>query len=248
MGSCASVHKVKESTVEPKLPVGSDTGYVSLQSSESPTKEIGVNAEAHPVVETTVIKPQKEAIPNFPHQNSKEEMFFDSQFCLESDCEDFFSVNGDVSPSRGTSPVRQSSSSETSRLVKSLYVDIVPNSDSEQSLMEKKKKLVELFRDSFNRNPVHSDKKSQNKGKIIASGRPEPMETIFDLHPMSIDESPRTSAATSICSTERTLIQGIKPKKERVSQSSYSCFSNAVRGLKPRERKKRLSLAESGEG
>ncbi|GMH26077.1 hypothetical protein Nepgr_027920 [Nepenthes gracilis] len=58
---------------------------------------------------------------------SKEEVFFDSQPWLESDSEDYFSINGDNTPSFGASPAHQ----------------LLIHGD-------KKKKLFELFGESFN--------------------------------------------------------------------------------------------------
>ncbi|KAF6150033.1 hypothetical protein GIB67_002815 [Kingdonia uniflora] len=84
---------------------------------------------------------------------SKEESFFDSKVWLESDCEDdFFSVNGDFTPSRRSfSSQRSSSAGNNSPLIKNTIDLKNPEGfNPVTSLTEKKKRLSELFQESPN--------------------------------------------------------------------------------------------------
>uniref|UniRef100_A0A0D9W429 Uncharacterized protein n=1 Tax=Leersia perrieri TaxID=77586 RepID=A0A0D9W429_9ORYZ len=70
---------------------------------------------------------------------SKDESFFEARPWLDSDSEDdFHSVRGDFTPSRGTTPDRQRQSPFTGRI----SVD-----KSEPSLIEKKQRLLELLQE-----------------------------------------------------------------------------------------------------
>ncbi|KAF0931874.1 hypothetical protein E2562_007071 [Oryza meyeriana var. granulata] len=70
---------------------------------------------------------------------SRDESFFEARPWLDSDSEDdFHSVRGDFTPSRGTTPDRQRQSPFTGRL----SVD-----RSEPSLIEKKQRLLELLQE-----------------------------------------------------------------------------------------------------
>ncbi|GMJ09678.1 hypothetical protein HRI_004637000 [Hibiscus trionum] len=68
-------------------------------------------------------------ITSFGDLNKTEENFFESSPWLESDNEDFFSVNGDSTFSRGNSPKKTT--------------NLMPNSPTDT-----KKQLIELFRES----------------------------------------------------------------------------------------------------
>ncbi|CAL5395968.1 unnamed protein product [Camellia sinensis] len=97
---------------------------------------------------------------------SKEEKFFDSQLWLESDSEDFFSINGEFIPS---------------------------SSISEHFPTDNVKKLADLFSESFNEDQVDeyqnlqgietvtSDQKPEGKHTIPINGSPQISEAISDF-------------------------------------------------------------------
>ncbi|GJT67666.1 hypothetical protein Tco_1019146 [Tanacetum coccineum] len=86
---------------------------------------------------------------------SKEETFFDSQTWLDSDCDDeFMSVNGEFTPSRGNTPVHHSLTEGTQRvgvLAASIH-NIEPVGSTFQpspTPTEKRKRLLDLFKESL---------------------------------------------------------------------------------------------------
>ncbi|CAA0833808.1 Unknown protein [Striga hermonthica] len=83
---------------------------------------------------------------------SKDEPFFDSQPWLESDCEDdFLSVNGDFTPSRGSTPVHHKffigNATVNNASLMGKEIDYV----TEAFNPDKKKRLSELFKESLRR-------------------------------------------------------------------------------------------------
>ncbi|MBA0557528.1 hypothetical protein Golob_014593, partial [Gossypium lobatum] len=152
---------------------------------------------------------------------SKEETFFDSRAYLDSDCEDdFFSVNGDFTPSRGNTPVHHSFSVGTTPRVSKVTVEGSPMSVLETSPMGKKKKLLELFRES-----VREDR---------------------NLTSNSANVTPyHVSGATSLCSSERTA-NGDHDNpmfKEKPLKSLQCCLPSFVTCSSFNERKKKMSPA-----
>lgn len=148
MGSCASVHKTSQPAMKPKPHIESKIDE-RVSDDESQTED----------TPQTVL-----AVSSFRSTHSKEDMFFDSQPGLESDNEDFFSVNGDFTPSRGTSPLLQSNF-----LDKSLFMDTTPKSISNSSPTDKKHKLAELL----HRNSPDNDNKFLDSGNgKVESAKP----------------------------------------------------------------------------
>ncbi|XP_074563493.1 uncharacterized protein At3g27210-like [Curcuma longa] len=69
-----------------------------------------------------------------------EELFFDSKVWLDSDCEDdFFSVNGDFTPSRGNTPDHQANEQSNHVLDDAIFIDKRLDSKSEPSPTGRKK-------------------------------------------------------------------------------------------------------------
>jgi hypothetical protein len=82
---------------------------------------------------------------------SKDETFFDSKGWLDSDCEsDFQSVNGEFTPSRGSTPVHHKFSTGSPKVNKPGQT---PNLEDKPSPTDSKKKLSDLFRDSLRSDP-----------------------------------------------------------------------------------------------
>ncbi|XP_078434030.1 uncharacterized protein At3g27210-like [Wolffia australiana] len=135
MGACMSVHKDPESVVRFRLGLGPKK-YPPVPPEErggdgGKTK----NAAAAPPVWS----------PNFG--SSKDEMFFDSHTWLESDCEDFYSVNGDFTPSRGNTPMATPGRGLPRSVIVASGAAGQGDSNSEPS---PRKKLGELFRENGN--------------------------------------------------------------------------------------------------
>ncbi|KAI3754427.1 hypothetical protein L1987_54210 [Smallanthus sonchifolius] len=94
----------------------------------------------------------------FSDHGSREEAFFDSQAWLDSDYEDeFMSVNGEFTPSRGNSPVHHNLTQGTPRVnVGATFTN--PNeplgSTSQPSPIptEKRRRLLDLFKESLRSN------------------------------------------------------------------------------------------------
>ncbi|KAA8533292.1 hypothetical protein F0562_033174 [Nyssa sinensis] len=238
MGSCVSMHQNSESTVKVRWWFGSKTGTVLT---ESTIKEIAVNSEQ--------FKLQQSSMPNattFRDSRSKEEMFFDSHPWLESDSEDFFSVNGDFTPSRGNTPIHQSSLVQTPQLDKSFSIDKTHNSVPEPSPTDTKKKLIELFHESFGGNQIDVDQNFQVADTVMANGKLRTNPTILDLSPKSTNATPYVSAANSVCSSEMTPNTASKSSKGKLSRSVSCCLPSLARSMSLSERKRNLSPAHIG--
>ncbi|XVE67714.1 hypothetical protein DITRI_Ditri09bG0010500 [Diplodiscus trichospermus] len=216
MGSCVSVHKSsQDSAMKLGLSFGSKTDKLIIPP--SPVKD----------------KPAA--------NGSKDEMFFDSRAYLESDCEDdFFSVNGDFTPSRGNTPVHHSFSVVTPQVNKAT-VEGSPGSVSETSLTGRKKKLVELFRESI-REDQDVNELNTSSNRDAANGKMEVKPTIQDLLPSkSADGTPYVSGANSRCNSERTANRDNPMFKEKLFRSGQCCLPSLVSCSSFSERKKKMS-------
>ncbi|KAI3776869.1 hypothetical protein L1987_46659 [Smallanthus sonchifolius] len=130
MGSCVSTQQ-KSSAMEVQVLFGSNdiniiNGDLAAKHQWSPSK----------------------SAPAFRDYGSKEETFFDSQAWLDSDCDDdFMSVNGEFTPSRGNTPVHHNFSAGNTKP----HAAVFPYSPSPNGT-EKKIRLSDLFKDSLRRN------------------------------------------------------------------------------------------------
>ncbi|KAK6252343.1 hypothetical protein QUC31_014063 [Theobroma cacao] len=172
------------------------------------------------------------------YDDCKTENFFDSQPWLESDCEDFFSVNGDSTSSCGNSPNHQKSFTESSLPDKNHSTDCAQDAVSQHSPTETKKQLIELFRESFDDGDAVNDDPSLD-------GRLKEKPATFSLRPKSTSRSPSESIPNSVQSSEATPYRGYLPKKEKSAQSAQCCLPSLVRNMSFGERKKRLSPAKT---
>ncbi|KAK4772806.1 hypothetical protein SAY86_014581 [Trapa natans] len=158
----------------------------------SPVKNSAVNAAD---MGRTQFSPSP-AKPTVRDYGSKDDVFFDSKAWMDSDCEDdFLSVNGDFTPSCGSTPVHPTlMSTPQARKPPVVIIDKAPSSIPEPSPNTKKKRLAELFRDSIGGSEeapfaaadydVDESKPSDDK---IASKLPpqQPFTTILDVLPGS---------------------------------------------------------------
>ncbi|CAK7327379.1 unnamed protein product [Dovyalis caffra] len=209
---------------------------------ESPVKRgsITVNGD-HSMTELNS-KPQ--SLSPMPYQASlndlstREDMFFDSYPWLESDCEDYLSVDGDFTPSCGTTPIHQGSYIETPPCEESLYIIGSARSIPEPSPADMKKQLIELFRENISNDLADENPSFQDtvNGKPIA----------VYLPPKRTSRSPYRSVESSVCSSETTPHRGSKPRKEKPTHYAHCCLPNIVRSLSFSEGKRGLTPAYSG--
>ncbi|XP_055828270.1 uncharacterized protein At3g27210-like [Solanum dulcamara] len=201
MGSCVSVHKDPQF----RLVFGSKTTPSTLQ--EKP-----IHRSPPPVT----------AFPDF---GSKEETFFDSQAWLDSDCEDdFLSVNGDFTPSRGNTPVHPSLDGNLKGN------GDVPASFQQSPPQEKKKRLSELFSESL-RNELELNAISTKKETAFPGDRVPPRST------------PGTPYV-SVCNSERTP-NGELRCDVKSSKPSQCCLPRLLSSRSFSERRKRMSPART---
>ncbi|KAI4385295.1 hypothetical protein MLD38_003339 [Melastoma candidum] len=144
------------------------------------------------------------------------EVFFDSRAWLDSDCEDYFSVCEEATPSR--TPIH------TSLLIE-ITTNFIPETPSTP-----KKLLIDLLRESNNSNPANSDQALNHTQ--TAPGHANSPTNSHD----------RTN--NSVRSSEMT--PNSKPLKQRSSQSSPCCLPNLVRNLSFNERRKKMSNGNIG--
>ncbi|XWS40601.1 hypothetical protein CRYUN_Cryun17cG0009800 [Craigia yunnanensis] len=234
MGSCVSVHKrSQESAMELGLSFGSKTDKLIIPP--SPVKEKpAANGDF-------TLKSQSPS--TFKDLGSKDETFFDSRAYLDSDCEDdFFSVNGDFTPSRGNTPVHHSFSMVTPRVNKAT-VEGSPGSVSETSPTGKKKKLIELFRERI-REDQDVNELNTSSNQDITNEKMELKPTIQGLLPSkSEDAIPYVSGANSLCNSERTANGDDHVFKEKPFRSVQCCLPSLVSCSSFSERKKKMGPA-----
>ncbi|KAJ4961563.1 hypothetical protein NE237_021473 [Protea cynaroides] len=237
MGSCVSISNKPDSAVKFRFSIASKADKISLPS---PTKEKSVNVD-HRVAEVgfkSLSSPQRPSLTSCKDFGSKEENFFDSQAWLESDCEDdFFSVNGDFTPSRGNTPNHQNGFIGIPQFNKQHIMDGAAGTRTEASPTGKKKKLAELFCEKFS-----DDQDADNQS--ISNGKLEPKPINVDLHPSSTNGTPYVSGLNSVCSSERTPNKHFKPDKEKSSRVAQCCIPSFVRSHS--FRKKRLTPGPNG--
>ncbi|OMO88229.1 hypothetical protein COLO4_20357 [Corchorus olitorius] len=247
MGNCVTVYKNKDPSAAAPMNLSAKI--------ESPTKENIVRMEksvaeldSRPQVSSVEQETSFRDAISWNEQfrigveamrmNCKTEDFFDSQPWLESDCEDYFSVNGDSTSSCGNSPTHQKSFRENPEKVNSM--DRAQSAVPEHSPTETKKQLIELFRESFNDDTVNNQ--LSLKGQLEL----EDKTTNLNLPPKSTGRSPYESMPNSVHSSEATPYNKGYSKKEKSTESAQCCLPSLVRNLSFGERRKRLSPAKTG--
>jgi len=190
MGSCSSVHRNQETNMK-LLGLSFCSKSDKLVIPPTPIKEKPKNGNF--LVDGVALKshwsPSRSATP---FNGSKEEVFFESKAWIDSDCDDdFYSVNGEFTPSRGSTPVHHTFGTPS-----------VNKTPSEPSPTEKKKKLLDLFRES-----VREDPNDDVAGKTNSSRNEmkEAKPIINDVLPKSAHSTPYISGGNSACNSERTL-------------------------------------------
>ncbi|KAI8029722.1 Uncharacterized protein LOK49_LG01G04189 [Camellia lanceoleosa] len=240
MGACASVHKDSLSNMKFRLSFGSKTDKVVIPS---PIHDKQIVNGDRPIADGG-LKSQRS--PSLPVRDfgSKGEAFFDSQPWLESDCEDdFFSVNGDFTPSRGNTPVHQSSSAGTPQGNSAFFDDKTTSSKPSPSPLlsptDRKKKLAELFRDSL-KGDQDVDDPNIPVNQNGSNGKVEAKTTILGLPPRSEVGTHFVSGPNSVCSSERTLNGVYRNDKEKPMKSVQCCLPRMLSSRSFSERKKKM--------
>ncbi|KAG2301528.1 hypothetical protein Bca52824_030179 [Brassica carinata] len=156
------------SSVEKNDPVVSIVANTSPSTNkifESPRK----STTSIPVASPTV-KPRWSFSSSKKSLGSKDETFFDTQQWLQSDSDDdFHSVNGDFTPSRGNTP-KCSFSDRPPRIQSLIFQDKKSSRGSSPAPRPRRKKLGELFRDSIRERPEESSGASSALSSPYLSG------------------------------------------------------------------------------
>ncbi|KAL3653813.1 hypothetical protein CASFOL_003494 [Castilleja foliolosa] len=230
MGSCISVHKDQESALKLQFSIEPKKEQVLIPS---PVKEKTDSVNAG----DASAKSRLSSAP-FVDKGSKDESFFDSQPWLESDCEDdFLSVNGDFTPSRGNTPVHHNFSSGNLQASNARPAEGPIVSKPEPSLStfpDKKKRLSELFKESL-RDNNYIDNQNEAPAKVI----PEPIVN----QPKSTNGTPYISGANSMTSSEATPSVELRDEDGQL-KSGQCCFPRLVLSRSFSERKKKMSPAQ----
>ncbi|KAJ6323949.1 hypothetical protein OIU76_011280 [Salix suchowensis] len=231
MGNCASVRKKANPAMKFSCPIDSRGNCIHI---ESPVKGSST--------EKLNCKPQSfspmSCQASFHDLGNREDMFFDSHPWIESDCEDYLSVDGDFTPSCGTTPIHQGSYIETPPREEPLCIITSARSLAEPSPADMRKQLFELFRENISSDQANGSRSFQD----TANGKPI---TAY-LPPKCTSRSPYQSAESSARSSETTLQRDPTSGKEKPTHSAHCCLPNVVRGLSLSERKKGLSPASGG--
>ncbi|KAE9619866.1 hypothetical protein Lal_00040296 [Lupinus albus] len=229
MGSSFTIHRNTKTTtttvtdmkVRPSSP-GSKT--VSFLVPPSPVKE---NPKNRSLDWST---PQSNTIPN----GSKDEAFFDSKAVLDSDCEDdFYSVNGEFTPSTGNTPIHNTFGTPGHN--KNPFVNRIQGSVHVPSPEKKeRKKLIDFFRES--------DQDDDMK---------EAKPTIQDFLPKS-ELSTSISSTNSAWSSERTASEDTVSTRETSNKSVKSTrWCLPIRGSSSRhnfrEKRRKVKSCNSSE-
>ncbi|KAJ4974265.1 hypothetical protein NE237_007439 [Protea cynaroides] len=243
MGSCVSIDENPDSDMKLRFSFASKADKILIPL---PTEEKSINAD-HPFSELgfkSQSSLQNSTLTSYREFGSKEETFFDSQPWLDSDCESFYSVNGDFTSSRGNTPTHQSGFIVTPQLNKSLSIDGAADTRTEAFVTDKKKNLAELFLESFRAN--QDDNQTLADNQSISNEKLEPKPNNLDLPPRS-NGSPYMCGLNAFCSSELTTNKDFKPEKEKSARAAQCCLPSFVQSRRLSDGKKRLSLETSGE-
>ncbi|CAL9095906.1 unnamed protein product [Musa textilis] len=203
MGSCSSVDRDTDSTIRYRLGVNHKGRRFFIPS---PAKEKPFDGKK-PVGEVGSMSPESAV--------NKEDIYFDSCAWLDSDCEDdFFSVKGEFTPSRGSTPIHQSSASLTPRPVNFICIDKSPETSSEPSPTGRKK-LRELFQETLQ---VEQEGSVPNAAEVEANKRINLHTTNTNPPPRPLNGTPYRFRAISFCSSMVTPSGDPKNRKERFMQ------------------------------
>ncbi|KAJ8768308.1 hypothetical protein K2173_021248 [Erythroxylum novogranatense] len=187
------------------------------------------------------------SIKTFDDLDIKDETFFDSRPWLDSDCEDeFYSVNGDFTPSRGNTPVYHGFSIGTTKFNKTLE-EKAPGFVPEPSPTVKRKRLSELFQESPKEDPDIDDP-CPSGNQTSANEKMGVKATVLGFHPKPANTTSYVSGANSNCSNERTKNGEVLIEKDKSLKSVQCCLQSLISCQSFSERKKGLSPAVAVHG
>ncbi|KAJ6801431.1 uncharacterized protein M6B38_308385 [Iris pallida] len=191
--------------------------------SSSTPKDKAANGEKKPVVAESGPKKSSNHLMVHSGFGSKEEAFFDSRAWLDSDCEDdFYSVNGEFTPSRGSTPDYQISAPATPQWSKSFSLSQIPDTKLEPSPIDGKKKLSDLLKESLKREHGENDQNDETDVKldsfVLKNGHP----------PRSSEGTPYYSGTNSEFSSEVTPGSNFIHRKDRTGKTKYCCFPSLM--------------------
>ncbi|KAH7670348.1 hypothetical protein IHE45_10G019700 [Dioscorea alata] len=205
----------------------------------SPTKKKPLNGE----IQVVNLEPGLGGFRS-PDYGSKDETFFDSRAWLDSDCDDdFYSVNGDFTPSRGSTPNHQFGTTPRN---KAYMGSTFPNSSVEPSPTERKKKLAELLQESLYSEQI-SDGQNVSHNNKAPNGEQFANRLDTEHPPKSVVGTPYFSGASSVCGSEAmTPSRDLKHRKER--RSSSCCLPSLLLNLTFTEKRRQKMSPEHGRG
>ncbi|KAI3919304.1 hypothetical protein MKW98_030440 [Papaver atlanticum] len=250
MGSCASVIKQEDSASKSNKMFLVSSPVKQQQQQKQVTQQVNggglINDLGSKYPSASTPPPSYKTLGDF---GSKEETFFDSQAWLDSDCDDFYSVNGEFTPSasrgssRGSTPLHLTSFMGTPQRAKSPLSEKAFNSIPETRSTEKRKKLADLFRDSFDAGKASDDQNASGK-PLIAFGKLEVEKTNnLDDPPKYINETPVLSETNSVSSSEKSPDRIPKPEKEKLTKAVRRCLPKMIPSCSSAERKRRHSMS-----
>ncbi|XP_058103287.1 uncharacterized protein At3g27210-like [Magnolia sinica] len=215
MGSCVSVNKNKDPAMKIPFPIDSKAPNLSISS---PTHQNLTNGK-HP--NARFASQSRNASREF---GSKEDAFFDSQAWLESDGEDdFVSINGDLTPSHGSStPNHQRSASGTSRLNRVSFTDRISDSKLETSPTNKITRLSELLKESPQSQRV-ADGQNISGSQTNTNGKLGSDEAHIEIPLKSSEGSPN-----SVLNSKRTQSKDLKHEKMKSAKTAQCCLLSLV--------------------
>ncbi|KAK8473268.1 hypothetical protein PHAVU_001G095300 [Phaseolus vulgaris] len=241
MGSSSSVHRNQQPNMK-HLTLSLDSKAEDFVIPSSPLKEkpkkgnfvaddAALKSQWSPSLSTTTF-----SVTDCGDVDGKDESFFDSKAWLDSDCEDdFYSVKGEFTPSRGSTPVHH------------IFLNKTPSSEPgsvpEPSPTTQKKKLLELFRESVRENQSEDAENTfDNEMKEVKA------TTVHDLLPRSAHSTPYVSWGNSGCSSERTMNGDHVSLREKTVKSVQCCLPSlaSCRSFSERKRKTSPAIAANG--
>nr|XP_018684146.1 PREDICTED: uncharacterized protein At3g27210-like [Musa acuminata subsp. malaccensis] len=210
MGACTSFQKDPDSPMRCRLGLVSRAKRIFVSS---PAKDRTLNGGS-PV--------DRFGFQSSGFESSKEDIFFDSRTWLDSDCEDdFVSVNGEFTPSRGSTPNHQINSPVTPQFDNHFPSEKYPDSNSEPSPTGRKK-LAELLHETLQSEQVNVPNAAE--ARVDSNVKPDINKTNTDQPQNSENATLYHSGACFICSSEVTPNRDPKSGKEKTWKTGHCCL------------------------
>ncbi|EXC06143.1 hypothetical protein L484_005464 [Morus notabilis] len=228
MGNCIQTQRGTNTALEPKRlshDNGTETVVINI-----PIQESSISSQRQ-ISEISVIKPPTSS---FPEPSSKEEVFYDSIVSIESDFEDFYSANGDTTPSSDDTTIHISREGETFQAENTISID--NTTDSQRGPSSNKLLIEYLDHESFN-----SDGNQMSSQKADHEADP----SISNLSSNSSNKGSNMSIVNLVRRGKRSQ-NNTSSNSESISNArrpAKSCLSNLVQSLSFSQKKKAISTA-----